>query len=523
LLLGRQLSALLSPEETPSMTTFASIGQETLAALTKSNRIFALTTPSSGASADELAPIATPDNLALLSACTSEAELVKVITPLLRIARFGKTRTDDGDPCRPVLVNSERHKWLDALHKPLAPALLKKPDLFVTAEMFWSGYRCPSGDPYGKLASRDLQLDGAVREFYEGRVGVGNLTPADFGQLVDYHSRVRGEVRGMLFNACHFWLYESVRDKPVQIIQGTLAAAGSQSALRRFFNGQFQAPIINVLRLLMLRLRVVLVRLNDHGDDADVTGAAAYAAAAAAHADEGAAAAAEVDAATARKASMGQSFLGAGAAGRTFTVRLIDDISVRVLKVVVASTTATRMALESEFNLMLQAGAAGAPVASVVPGSLNSFVSDESGQYIGGGYLLADVLERVSINHSNCKHAFLALMALHDAGFVHGDARLPNLMKRKGGGLVWIDFQDAFSSRGGSAISLASVRRDARTLAASFLGVPQALASDDDVPDLPRDVAIAVAHLTRDAASYEALASAVRLLLINDAELIPAF
>jgi hypothetical protein len=128
--------------------------------------------------------------------------------------------------------------------------------------------------------------------------------------------------------------------------------------------------------------------------------------------------------------------------------------------------------------------------------------------------LLADVSEHVSINR-NCKQAFFSLMALHDAGFVHGDARLPNLMKRKDGGLVWIDFQDAFSSGGGSAITLASMR-DVRTLAASILGMSQAMASDDDTPVLPCDVASAVAHLTSDAASYEALVSAIQRSLISD-------
>lgn len=502
------------------MTTFASVGTETLAALSKAGTISVIASPPADASAAELVPIATPEDLARLRVCSTEAKLVEVITPLLRIARFGEVRVDDADPCRPQLINGERHPWLDALRAPLPPGQLKKPDLFVTSAPCWSGRLCQRRGPEGKLAARVLQYDGAVREFYEGKVGVGELTPADFGQLVDYHSRVRGDVRGVLFNARDFWLYESERDKPVRLLKGTLGAAGAQAAFRRFFDGQPEAPLVHLMRYLMRRLRAVPHRLNDNGDEADVAGAVAYAAAsaaddvaAAAHADASAAATAAAAASKARQESIGQSFLGAGADGRTFAVRLSADGTVRVLKVVVSSLSAPRAALESEFTLMSRAAATGAPVADVIAGSL-TFCISESGQYIGGGFLLADVLAPVTCSRGTCKQIFLALSALHRAGFVHGDARTQNLMKRRDGGLVWIDFRGAFVDLAGGGSSDSSMRRDARALAASMLGLPPLGLSLTGVDVLPPIVLLALANLAAgDDASYDELATAIRRAL----------
>lgn len=516
--IGKQLNALLNPTETPSMTTFATIGTETLAALTRAHSIYAIASPPADASADEVAPIAMPEDLARLQACETEAKLVETFMPLLRNARFGGFRTDGADPCRLQLINGESHPWLDALHSPLPPNQLKKPDIFATAMPFWSGRQRGPFELEGKLAARILQLDGVVREIYEAKVGDGNLTPSDFGQLVDYHSRIRGDVRGMLFNARNFWLFESERDKPVRLFQGSLGSAGSRNALRRFFvEGQYEAPLVTLLRVLLLRLRAEPVRLNAYREDADIAGPAAYAATAAsdavaaAHPDVSAAAAAADTASSARKSSSGQSFLGAGADGRTFCVRLTDG-SIRVLKVVVASVSATRVALESEFSLMSKAVAAGAPVAAVVENSLTLCVS-ESGQYLGGGYLLADVLAPVTSNRSTCAEIIASLKALHSAGFVHGDARLPNLMKHADGSLVWIDFRDSFieSDGGDSGLLTLSMRRDARTLVASMLGLAQIDVSVADDARFPRCVLLALANLTAgDDAGYDALATAMR-------------
>jgi hypothetical protein len=191
-------------EESPSAPSYATVGDEALLALTASGRISAAAEPAEDAAgASELAPIATPAELAHLAhlcACASEREFVAAITPLMRGARGLDGAGAAADPCARVLVNSESVAWLDALHKALPAKQLKRPDLFATWAPFWSGHADAARGAVGRLAHRALQLDGCLCEFYEAKHGDGELTAADFGQLVDYHSRVRGRVRGVLFN-----------------------------------------------------------------------------------------------------------------------------------------------------------------------------------------------------------------------------------------------------------------------------------------------------------------------------------
>ena len=212
--------------ETPLSPSYASIGDEALTALTAIGRIFSAPVPPDGSSAAEVAPVATPDDLERLRGCAKEHELVAAITPLLRAARGLDGAGVAGDPGPRLLVNSEKIPWLDALHAPLPALQLKRPDLFLTWAPFWSGRLDPERGAVGKLAARALQLDGCVNEFYEAKRGEGELTSTDFGQLIDYHSRVRGPVRGVLFNARAFWLYESVRANPVSLTKGEGGARG---------------------------------------------------------------------------------------------------------------------------------------------------------------------------------------------------------------------------------------------------------------------------------------------------------
>ena len=78
--------------------------------------------------------------------------------------------------------------------------------------------------------------------------------------------------------------------------------------------------------------------------------------------------------------------------------------------------------------------------------------------------------ERAAIcSDAHCVAAFAALRKLHEAGFAHGDARLPNLLARQGADgqqqLLWIDLREA-----AEGTTLASAQRaDAEALAASVL------------------------------------------------------
>jgi len=450
--------------ESPSAPSYATVGDEALVALTASGRISAAAEPAEDAAgAAELAPIATPAQLARLCACASEREFVAAITPLMRGARGLDGAGAAADPCARVLVNSESVAWLDALHKALPAKQLKPPDLFATWAPFWSGHADAARGAVGRLAHRALQLDGCVCEFYEAKLGDGELTAADFGQLVDYHSRVRGRVRGMLFNARFFWLYESHTQIPVALIKGELGARGSRAALRAFFDAAPEPPLVPLLRHLCRELRVAPRHM------------------------------------TAAGAKRTSAFLGAGGSARVFCVAAEGGAPAPLaLKV---SEKLSRAELEYEFSTLQRAAGAGAPVVPVVPDSLVVYV-DDRGTHRGGGFLLRDVCARAVLETpSRCAAAFAALRALHAAGFAHGDARLPNLVVRGCGAgfeLLWIDLREA------AAGALAAAQRaDAHALAASALGVAQG----DELPARV-DAALDCVPAGGEAA-YDALAAAV--------------
>ena len=426
--------------DSPSALSYASVGADALAALAAIGRISDAAAPPEGAGAAESAPFATPDDLARLRACTSEPDFVAAITPLLRAARGLDEAGAAADPFARVLVNSERVPWLDALHAQVPAGQLKRPDFFATWAPFWSGCTHATRGAVGRLAARALQLDGCAREFYEAKDGAGQLTPTDFGQLVDYHSRVRGRARGVLFNARFFWLYESERGHPIALIKNEWGARGSRAALRAFFDAVPEPPLVPLLRHLCRKLGVAPRRVTEEG----------------------------IEPAAADGATRTSAFLGAGGSARVFCVAA-EGAEALALK---ASTTLSRAELDYEFTMLARAAAAGAPVVPAVPDSLVFFV-DAEGAYRGGGFLLRDVCTRAAADsRARVAAAFDALRALHAAGIVHGDARLPNLLvcgHGAGAGLRWIDLREAAAA---DALAVAQ-RADARALAASVIGAAQ--------------------------------------------------
>ena len=468
--------------ESPSATSYGTIGTEALLALEQGSSIATAHAPPEGATGADLAPIASLDDLRSLCACSTESELVALITPLLQAAR-GLEAGAAADPCARVLINSERSPWLDSLAAPLPADQLKRPDLFVTWAPFWSGRLTAHGGAVGKLAARALQKDGCVSEFYEAKLGQGDLTATDFGQLVDYHSRVSGPVRGMLFNARHFWLLESRRHIPVALIKGKLGAPGSAALLRRFFNAASEPPLVPLLRHLCSALSVLPRSIAV--DSLPVGG--------------GGGGGAQV---------RSSAFLGAGGSARVFCVAREGATRLSALK---ASTSQSRAELQYEYAAMQHAAALGAPVVPVVEDSLAVLMDATTGAYRGGGFLLREVCVRAAVDsRAQCTAAFEALRALHSCSLVHGDARLPNLMRSEGSGLLWIDLRESAAGvqggqrvEGQSAGALhAAQRTDARVLAASVLGLTQG----DALPAPVLEVLLGVPH---DAAAYAALASAV--------------
>ena len=297
----------------------------------------------------------------------------------------------------------------------------------------------------GALAGRALQHDGCVNELYEAKVGTGSLTSTDFGQLVDYHSRLPGPVRSALFNAREFWLFHSIDKDPLLLIKSEWQARGSRALLRSFFADAPEPPLVHLLRFVAHALRVGFVHVE--------------------------CAAATAGGGQARNPGT-SSFLGAGGSSRVFAVRPAGDGGVlRALKV---SAALSKNALAYEFDVLRRAAALGAPVIDAVEGSLTFFEGGDEGGggviYYGGGFLLQHVCERASIrSDAHCVAAFAALRKLHEAGFAHGDARLPNLLARQGADgrqqLLWIDLREAAE---GTTLDAAQ-RADAEALTASVL------------------------------------------------------
>jgi hypothetical protein len=390
--------------------------------------------------AQALDPIASEEELNLWMSCNSKTELATLAASALRRLR---QLPSIWDPCGLVLVSSGSSHWLDSLHFPSHDSQLKTPDFYVAWGQCIKGH-LKNGELSGVLAGRALQLDGCAREFFEARVGDGALTMEDFGQLVDYHGRVSGVCRGMLFNARHFWLYESIHGHPKVLQKSTLSAPGSLKLARDFFtaNPLPTPPTVDLLHRLMGELGLKAVPVGPKGALC--------------------------------------SFLGSGRSGRVFEVREGsggsggDGVERSVaLKVAV---NVPREDLNFEFVQLEKAAIAGAPVVRVVPGSLRYFP-----QCKGGGYLMEEVLlpfEATPLSLPRITSAFVALQQLHSKGFTHGDARLANLMLRSHGKAlphtpVWIDLRTTEEGHDEGQ------REDAYTLARSVLS----LRKNEELPE----------------------------------------
>ena len=451
------MAALLAVQPTaislsvsPSLSTAANLGAGVLAELAKTGSI-SIFEPTQD---DE--PALSADVLRQLRECKDEEALVKVITPSLRTLTGLGTAADAEDQFSLVLINSERIKWLDCLDRPLPRNIRKKPDLFATWALCTKLNASPGHAPdIGMLAGRALQLDSCVCAFLEAKFGTGDITNADFGQLVDYHSRTPGLCRGMVFNACAFWLYESESNTvPRSVVKAMWGASGSMGLVRNFFSlaqAMPEPPLIVLMRRLSSCLGVVPC-----------------------------------------KAVVGDgSFLGAGGSGRVFAVRRASG-AVCALK---ASYSTSHDELKTEFDLMIEANVDDAPVVRVVADSLHLFHDEVSGLSNGGGYMMEEVLAPFSVtSRKRCIAAFASLHKMHALGLVHGDARLPNLLERVGDDLpgpVWIDMRTPPNE-------LDALRDDTKTLALSVLSRV-----------LPEAVEECLQRMSLDSADYTALAKAV--------------
>jgi hypothetical protein len=376
-----------------------------------------------------------------------EAGVVRFITPYLRRLCLPPL-ADEAEACPPVLVNSEHLQWLVPPTAEQRRDLRLKPDLFQSWLPFVE-FR-GDGNLEGVLGGYALQQAGCVAELFEAKRD--RLPEAAFGELCGYHSCIKGPCHGMLFDAQSFQLYQSSSGHPVRLVKSTWTSEGSQELVRSFFSGVHEPPLLVLLRELLKSLDLRLCHIN------------------------------------------GRCYLGSGAYGHVFTVGTQDRA--QALKVALSPS---HTHVSGEYDLLRRASAAGAPVVRPVAGSVRELPGAG-----GGGYLLEKVGKPFTLSSARqCRAAFASLAAVHRAGIIHGDPRVPNLLLVDNEA-VWIDLQAAVLQPDRIPAEQ-QVRVDAGILVHSILGQGSTVAFPDSVA---RALALYVAA---DDASVVALADAVWL------------
>jgi len=393
-----------------------------------------------------------------LAGLPKEVEVVAFLSSAL--ARLRPISEPSDDACPRILVNSEFLPWLQHPSVPNRPSARLKPDLFGSWApfIFFRDRSSPlqqADGCFGTLASQNLQQQGCVAEFFEGKKG--RLSDAQFGDLCQYHRCVSGVVHGMLFSDLEFWLYKSCDGAPMSLVKcPSWTVPGSADLIRRFFAGVREPLLATVLRRLMSALGV-----RAHSS----------------------------------------AFLGSGASGSVFAVRsAAGDGPLLALKVVCTtdSTSVTR-----EFLALASAATAGAAVLPPVADSLTLCTG-------GAGYLLSAVGRQYEVSsRARCAAAFRALATLHERGIIHGDPRLPNLLlladEAGGERAVWIDLYSATDLTAAGAPFSALSGADALQLVHSILSVQDRA----DVPPAVVDATRAYSAAPAAVEAAEALAAAV--------------
>lgn len=307
------------------------------------------------------------------------------------------------------------------------------------------------------LGGYRLQQHGCVAALFEAKRG--KLLESHFGELCAYHKCIQqGTCRGMLFGPASFQLLHTINASPIRLVKGDWTTPGSAEALRSFFAGVEEPPLLLLLRAVARSLDVQPIHVG------------------------------------------GRCYLGSGASGHAFTVTTAGNTnSPRALKVVLSSDPS---AVTTEFSLLEAASSRGAPVMRPMPGSLRTSVSAERG-VMGSGYLLEAVGQPFRVDSiARCTSAIQSLAACHRAGVLHGDARLPNLLAvGSERAPAWIDLRTPTPM----GVALEALHTcDMRTLARSIMAL------DGTQVALPSDVDAALARYEAgDDGSVTALAEAV--------------
>lgn len=383
----------------------------------------------------------------LLLKCKNETDVVVFLEPILQ--RF----VDDLDVGF-KLFDSQEVPWLGASDVE-DHAARKKPDLFgASIFAFNAATRCPdriadallrsscSDEIRASIVSRqggvnDFRLikNGFVSLVCEFKTDIGDRANEPLGQLCLYHERVPYVTSfGILGDRHGFWLTVAMSGT-VNRITGKVpwSARGSARVLREH------------IALAKNAVGPAAVAANELSKLLNVT---------------------PVD---------GAAFLGAGATGWVFRVRDNGDATELAMKIVLFEN---RLGLAQEFDLLKACSADASDVVARVDGVRAVVIIDG----VGAAFCYKDVGRRVECTKANVKRVFAALRRLHERGFFHGDARLPNIIDissthddddakgdedtKNGDGFRWIDFM-AGARAGIRPDEFA--RADYTTLSKSFL------------------------------------------------------
>jgi hypothetical protein len=336
-----------------------------------------------------------------------------------------------------VLSNTVHYQWLPPSDEA-PPQFWRKPDLLVahpgaikrrlapdTAVLDEQKAYCEGKHVFGGLDD-PVHTSVYLNSVWEGKNNLGNGHKA-VGELADYISCVGVRDRtllGVLYDIKSFWLLECSNTFISKIIKCKWTTPGSLERLRAALDDErWRTPECTALLEAERLLKV----------------SCAFEAGASASA-----------------------LLGIGGYGRVF--RVLEDGSGQdgALKVVVSPDSADP-ALRAEVEMLQAACKAGCKVATVVADP----VSLSAGS---AAYLLREVGTRFrGATLDDQQSAVKALCSLHQRGFVHGDARVPNVL-RHNGALMWVDMRSSYVCDEGAAGALTRREADLRTLLLSMLG-----------------------------------------------------
>jgi hypothetical protein len=353
------------------------------------------------------------------------------------------------------LVNSECHTWLRC--ESLYSKCDLKPDLFsahYSLVEFLSAYenapKCSVDRFFGKFTSWESRC--SIHCIWEGKT---TIDMEGFGEACKYlqiaghnilnHNDVLPQLKGVLFDKTEFWMITSCGTDIESLVKCKWSQGGSENLLLKFL--QFEDPWMDASDDLCQNYDVAIADPSQSADSAYLPSA----------------------------------FLGAGANGRVFKLKLKADQKQKsdapnfatphpVLKVVVGTRSKS---VEVEYRKMLKLLKREVVAPIVFPIIDNSYSYGIINGVEYAGYLLeckGEKLERDKAHKHKTKLAE-ALFRLHKNDVIHGDPRIENALLLQGQ-VKWIDFRDSIE-----VIAMKQLQTDVTILYKS-LGGNEELAAD---------------------------------------------